>query len=728
MPLPRRYALTLALVAGGVLVWLALAAWVLWHDLSAAEQDALGAMLEPRAPLVLLAATGLVFVIGVLLKRWFAAYPATALRLSEQVRDIHAVGAETRIEPQGGPEMRQLAAAVNALAVVHRTLRRSVEARVEESNARLVQQKNRLGALMSQLAQSVLVCNAEGRILLYNARATELLAGGVVDGVAGAPVGLGRSIFGILDRSLVLHALERLHDRLARQQADPVAQFVTARAGLLLRGQMAPVLDASNALSGFVLVLDDITRTVEAGSRRDFLLQQLTEHTRASLGNIRAAVETVQQYPDMDVERRGRFTEVIRDEAERLSLRLDETLARHPESLRAPWPLEDMLAADLLAALQRNLASTVGTIVERAEAVPGLWLSVDSYSLVQALSHVVAQLASRFGTQALSIDVAQEGRLARLSLRWTGPPVDPALVHEWEAKPFAVGAHGQAPTLRDVLHRHGAELWCRGEDGATGPRADDPEALPAPQRNRLCVELPVTQPQQMAAPVHAARSSRPVYYDFDLFSQPGQTPEVDETPLVELAYTVFDTETTGLSPSEGDEIISIGAVRIVNGRLLENERYEQLVDPRRPVRRQAQEVHGLTDAELAGQPGIEAVLPVFHRFAEDTVLVAHNAAFDMRFLQLKEAQTGVRFIQPVLDTLLLSALAHPGHSDADHRLEGIAARLGVPGVGRHTALGDAMVTAEVFLKLIPLLAERGIRTLREAREASQKTLYAKLEY
>jgi DNA polymerase-3 subunit epsilon len=270
-------------------------------------------------------------------------------------------------------------------------------------------------------------------------------------------------------------------------------------------------------------------------------------------------------------------------------------------------------------------------------------------------------------------------------------------------------------------------VWCRSEalEPATAQGDDEP---PRPTSNRLCVELPVSAEPQHAAPVPAAARSRPVYYDFDLFSQPGQTPELDERPLTELSYTVFDTETTGLSPSEGDEIISIGAVRVVNGRLLENECFEQLVNPRRPVRRQSQDVHGLSDPMLADQPVIEHVLPVFHRFAEDTVLVAHNAAFDMRFLQLKEAQTGVRFIQPVLDTLLLSALAHPGHADGEHRLEVIAERLGVNVIGRHTALGDAMVTAEVFLKLVPLLAERGIHTLRQAREASQKTLYAKLEY
>jgi DNA polymerase-3 subunit epsilon len=129
---------------------------------------------------------------------------------------------------------------------------------------------------------------------------------------------------------------------------------------------------------------------------------------------------------------------------------------------------------------------------------------------------------------------------------------------------------------------------------------------------------------------------------------------------------------------------------------------------------------------VQGQPRIGQVLPVFHAYASDTVLVAHNAAFDMKFLQLKERSTGLRFDQPVLDTLLLSAVIHP-HQDS-HRLEAIAQRMNITVLGRHTALGDALVTAEVFLRMIPLLAEMGILTLGQAREAAQKTYHARLEY
>jgi DNA polymerase-3 subunit epsilon len=220
--------------------------------------------------------------------------------------------------------------------------------------------------------------------------------------------------------------------------------------------------------------------------------------------------------------------------------------------------------------------------------------------------------------------------------------------------------------------------------------------------------------------------SRPEFFDFDLFNQPDQRPELDNQRLTELTYTVFDTETTGLNPREGDEIISVGAIRIVNGRLLRDEYFDQLVNPRRDVPTESIDVHGITSEMLADQPIIDKVLPNFYRFSEDTILVAHNAAFDMRMLQLKERETGVSFTQPVLDTMLLAAVVQPGQKEQD--LEDIAQRLGISIIGRHTALGDAIATGEILLRLIPLLEQQGIQTLKQARAASRKTYYSRLKY
>jgi DNA polymerase-3 subunit epsilon len=98
----------------------------------------------------------------------------------------------------------------------------------------------------------------------------------------------------------------------------------------------------------------------------------------------------------------------------------------------------------------------------------------------------------------------------------------------------------------------------------------------------------------------------------------------------------------------------------------------------------------------------------------------------MKMLQMKETASGVRFDQPVLDTLLLSTVVHP-HQQG-HSLDAIAERLNVRIVGRHTALGDSLATAEVFLKLIPLLEAQGISTLDEALRASARSPYARLTF
>jgi len=230
---------------------------------------------------------------------------------------------------------------------------------------------------------------------------------------------------------------------------------------------------------------------------------------------------------------------------------------------------------------------------------------------------------------------------------------------------------------------------------------------------------------QTISPITLLDSSRPEFYDFDLFNRPEASPDLQEYFLTNITYTVFDTETTGLDPRT-DEIISIGAVRIVNNRLLRDDVFNTLVDPKRDVGVESIKVHGIQPEMLQGQPPIEVALSYFKRFSENTVLIGHNAAFDMRMIQIKEPVTGIRFTQPVLDTMFLSAVLHPAHRY--HSLEAIAERLGLCIKGRHTAVGDATATAEIFLKFVPLLARKNILTLKDAILASQKTDYARIRY
>ncbi|WP_425074537.1 exonuclease domain-containing protein [Sagittula sp. S175] len=205
-------------------------------------------------------------------------------------------------------------------------------------------------------------------------------------------------------------------------------------------------------------------------------------------------------------------------------------------------------------------------------------------------------------------------------------------------------------------------------------------------------------------------AARPLTYDFDLFEHhPGA---LDQLPLGRLTFTVFDTETTGLLPHK-DEIVQIGAVRIVNGRIVPGEKIDQLIDPGRPIPPASTKVHHVTDAMVAGKPDIAKAGKAFHTFARGSVIVAHNAPFDMAFLHRHKRAMGVEWDHPILDTVLLSAVLF-GASQT-HTLDALCDRLAVtiPPELRHTALGDAVATAEVLARMLPMLEARGMKTLAD---------------
>jgi DNA polymerase-3 subunit epsilon len=559
----------------------------------------------------------------------------------------------------------------------------------------------------------------DGRVLLYNRRARALFAGSSGQGMA--TLGLGRSIYGLFDRHLIAYALEHLDSGRGGHR-----HFVSVtEAGRLLRVLVAPIpeaggVDAADAVaaggssrfSGYMAMVEDMTEAFDSESMRDQLLQDLTESSRGPVGSLRAAAETLYDYGDMSGEERQRFLAVVRDEAEGIALRVEAAARSFAAVLKARWPLEEMLGADLLTAARRRIAERCGIPVSLEEVDSEVWIKVDGFSLLQAMSYFAVRLHDEYQIRELRLRLSREGAMAHVDLIWSGVFMSTETVMGWELDSMTLAGESSPLTVRDIVERNGGEVWFQRDH--------------ARHHAYFRFLLPAVSGQEAATPVAAQVDSRPEFYDFDLFREDEADLALDDRPLAQLSFTVFDTETTGLDPSAGDEIIQVGAVRIVNRRLLRHESYEQLIDPQRSLPAASVKIHGISAEMLAGQPPIARVLPIFRAFVADTVLVAHNAAFDMRFLELKEAATGVRFDRPVLDTFLLSAVLFPNQET--HRLEAIAERLGVSVMGRHTAVGDAIVTAEVFLKMLPLLAEKGIRTLGEARVASEKTFHARIKY
>ncbi len=183
---------------------------------------------------------------------------------------------------------------------------------------------------------------------------------------------------------------------------------------------------------------------------------------------------------------------------------------------------------------------------------------------------------------------------------------------------------------------------------------------------------------------------------------------------------MFDTETTGLQPDQGDELLSIGGVQVLEGRILTGETFERLINPERDIPPASIRFHGITSAMVEGKPPARIVLPQFRAFAGDAVLVAHNIAFDMAFLHKRQAEAGVVFDNPVLDALLLALHVFPDHPDSS--LSSMASFLEVEVEGRHTVLGDAMMTAALWVRIIEELEKNGIKTFGQAVEISNRML------
>ena len=182
------------------------------------------------------------------------------------------------------------------------------------------------------------------------------------------------------------------------------------------------------------------------------------------------------------------------------------------------------------------------------------------------------------------------------------------------------------------------------------------------------------------------------------------------------SFVVFDLETTGFSAAK-NKIIEIGAVKVVNGSI--TERFSTFVNPKVPIPYEIEQLTHITDDMVLDAPMIHEILPQFMEFCQNSVMVAHNADFDMSFIRHNCDLLGLECEKTVLDTVALARVLLPSLNR--FKLNTIAKALNISLENHHRAVDDAACTAEIFIKFVEMLRERGIETMENLEQMESYT-------
>ena len=521
----------------------------------------------------------------------------------------------------------------------------------------LARDKTMLESVLSDIGAVALMTDAEGRVIFFNAAAREALPGLV----------LGRT----LTRHLRPAALVAAERRLEAGPGMSTDLTVLTLDGRRLTGRMRMATEGAR-----VLILRP-----PASPRRAGALESLRRHAATLVPMLDAAQETLPPEVRAAIRAEGSaLIAALRDLDPDLSLaQVDAAaLAASVEGVMTGEIAELCLKGDggALTALLNDLAARL--------RISGRMAVLD----ITAGDGLAARNGRAMATGAVTGQVtgAVTGAVtgeALIRLSWRGRPLSMAQLDEWLAGAPDSDRPGESGAA--IAAELGTGLWTEVQD----------------QSGSIVMPLPASASVCEIAPVLTYRTG---------LAGSGET-------LAGLTCVVFDTETTGLGPN--DRIVQIAGLRIMAGRLT-GERFETLVDPGRPIPPGSTKIHGITDTLVAGAPDMTEALRAFHHFAEDAVLVAHNAPFDMGLLRTATNETGIEFPNRVLDTVLLSAMVW-GQS-APHALDALAERLGVtiPPERRHTAMGDTEATAQIFLQLIPALTAKGLGDLDRIRDEARR--------
>lgn len=445
--------------------------------------------------------------------------------------------------------------------------------------------RQELETLLQVLDTPLLLCDHHRRLLLFNQAAESLFE-------ENPGLGLGKRLDTLLPVTSLQDAIgQLLEDGSPRELLIPCDErwlhAVLRRVPLSNGETLLTLTDATAAWNS------------EMGARAELAerLPPLRRHG-ASLSSAAEALGSARHAGRGDDALRARLETVIEEESRALGQAL-EGLGRLIEDMQQQGErLVPLWSNDLWQSLNERLGDDPLQVVPIG--MPA-WFKGDAPALLALLESLLAQLRQHTGHTTFEGEMLLGNRRVYLDLVWRGTPLAQRELAAWSER--RLDSLPLSPRVGDLLRQHASDTWSLADADGIHAR----------------LRLPLPSVERVGAP-REALPPRPEFHDFGIADLPPPDAELARCPLRALEVVAFDTETTGLELRRGDTVISIGACRIVNARLLASEVFDVRVDPGKPIPPASTAIHGLTDDDVMGAPaaGDPAALSRLHRRCGDS--------------------------------------------------------------------------------------------------------------
>jgi len=389
-----------------------------------------------------------------------------------------------------------------------------------------MKEKEVLASFISKLPEAIIICSAEGSILLHDYQSeTYLLSGETKQ----SGLVTGKPITSIIDKNLIEHALDEINEQLKHQITNTVSTFILPKNNRILQTQMVPVLNRTGLFSGFVLILEDITLQNQAEKRVESLLKALSKNARSPMASIRAAIEAMKESPDMDENRQHQFVDIIHEESIVLGDILNRVSQEFTNLINVNRSLKPLFIRDLIQTISRRAFEKLGIIchIKSNSHAEQISIKADLYPFISAVLFILDRLKFETGVTEFYFSFHKKNKIVSLDIIWKGESVSPELIKQWDFQDIAIPNQISNTCIKDILDQHQSFLWTYSEH-------DDFDNMPY-----LRFFIPADDDISSASfePVPAIPGSRIEIGDIELFDHSDQTVELDNRLLTELSYT-----------------------------------------------------------------------------------------------------------------------------------------------------------------------------------------------